>query len=101
MQMLNSARNSAPDTYSVDVDIVKLSASKAWFYVNQSDARSICVNVIQDGSTSATQFCTTSKTTAYVNPVAVTIGNRYSVWVDVKDASNNIYATRTVSAIAR
>jgi hypothetical protein len=101
MQMLDSARNSVPDIYSVDVDIVKLSASKAWFYVEQSDARSICVNIIPDGTTSKSQFCTTNKTLAYVNPVAVTIGNRYSVWVDVKDASNQIYATRTVSAIVR
>ncbi len=101
MQMLNSARNSVPDTYSVHVDIVKLSASKAWFYVQQSEAKNVCVNIIPDGATSKSQFCTANKTTVYVNPVAITVGNRYSIWIDIRDASNNIYATRTLSVIAR
>lgn len=49
-QLQTQARNSAPDTYAVSIDIVKLSDTKAWFYVNQSEAKRICLNILQDAS---------------------------------------------------
>jgi hypothetical protein len=100
-QLQIQARNSAPDSYAVSIDIVKLSDAKAWFYVNQSEAREICVNILQDASAWGPLFCTSDKTFVTTANIATTIGDRYSARVDLHDAAGKVYASKNISAIVR
>ena len=100
-QLHDQARNFAPDNYSVSIDIAKLSDTKGWFYVNQSEAKYICVNILQDASTSSSLFCTGDKTFVTTADIAMNIGDRYSVRVDLYDAVENIYASKNIAAIVR
>jgi hypothetical protein len=100
-QLQTQAHNSAPDTYAVSIDVVKLSDTKAWFYVNQSDARYICVNILQDASAWGPLFCTSDKTSVTTADIAMNIGDRYSVRVDLHDAADKVYASKNVAVIVR
>lgn len=101
MYLQSQARNSMPDTYAVSIDIVKLSDSKAWFRVDQSEARYICVNMLQGTSNFVQLFCTSNRTLVTTASVAVNIGDRYSLRVDLYDAAGKFYATKNVVAIVR
>lgn len=100
-QLQTQARNSAPDTYAVSVDIVKLSDAKAWFYVSQSEAKYVCVNILQDASAWGPLFCTSDKTSVTTANIVTNIGDRYSVRVDLHDASAKVYASKNISVIVR
>lgn len=100
-QLQTQARNSAPDTYAVSIDIVKLSDTEAWFYVSQSEARQICVNILQDASALGPLFCTSDKTSVTTASIATTIGDRYSVRVDLHDAAGQVYASKNIAVIVR
>lgn len=100
-QLQTQARNSAPDTYAVSIDVVKLSDAKAWFYVNQSEAKHICVNILQDASSWGPLFCTSEKTSVTTADITMNIGDRYSVRVDLYDASGQVYASKNIAAIVR
>lgn len=100
-QLQTQARNSAPDTYAVSIDIVKLSDTKAWFYVGQSEKKYICVNVLQDASAWGSLFCTSDKTSVTTADVMTNIGNTYSVRVDLYDVAGKVYASKNISAIVR
>ena len=100
-QLQVQARNSAPDTYAVSIDIVKLSSTKAWFYVNQSEAKYICVNILQDASAWGPLFCTSEKTSVTTANITMNIGDRYSVRVDLYDSAGEAYAAKNVAAIVR
>lgn len=100
-QLQTQARNSAPDTYSVSIDIVKLSDAKAWFYVNQSEAKYVCVNILQDASAWGPLFCTGDKTSVTTADITLNIGDRYSVRVDLYDAAGQVYASKNVAVIVR
>ena len=100
-QLQTQARNSAPNTYAVSIDIVKLSDTKAWFYVGQSEKKYICVNILQDASAWGSLFCTGDKTSVTTADVMTNIGDRYSVRVDLYDAAGKVYASKNISAIVR
>lgn len=93
--------HSAPDTYTVSIDIVKLTANRAWFYVSQSEAKNICVNMLQNSSTLDPVFCTSEKTFVITGDIAIEIGVRYSVRVDLYDTAGKVYAAKNVAVIAR
>lgn len=100
-QLQTQARNSAPDTYAVSVDIIKLSDTKAWFYVSQSETKHICINILQDASAWGSLFCTSDKTSVTTANIVTKIGDRYSVRVDLYDASGKVYGSKNISVIVR
>jgi hypothetical protein len=100
-QLQTQARNSAPDTYAVSIDMVKLSDTKAWFYVSQSEAKYICANILQDASAWGPLFCTSDKTSVTTANIVTNIGDRYSIRVDLYDAAGKVYASKNISVIVR
>ena len=95
------ARNSIPDTYAVSIDIVRLTDNRAWFHVQQSENKYICVNMLLDASTWGPLFCTGDKNLVTTADVSTTIGERYFVRIDLHDAAGKVYASKNVAAIVR